>query len=439
MHSVNFGVSCWLTKVLRVLSYFEENLRGSVAPMFALSLIPVLGLAGMAVDYSRAGNVRAGLQVSLDAAMLAAAKDGSSLWAETAQQVFQANIDRKGSLVATPAFATQDRETFSGSVSATVPATLVSGLGFSSIDVRVAASAKRGALPDDSCILTLDHDKPLFNESMTFHGSPNINLSNCTLRSNTSLSCNGSPTGARALAAGTASGCSISSSNSNVVPDIHAALAANITALCGSKKGGATWAAGIPPNGPMVQLSSTSTHVEYHICGDLTLEGVGYLTGQNPASDTVIIIENGSLIVSTDASIGTSRVAIVLTGNNKTPSSVEFPNGAGNLGALSLSPPRTIGNPWRGVALYQDPALNKNVDNVWGPGSTFTADGLIYLPQSNVTTSGITQSGKSACTKIVTNTFTTNGSPYLNFKQAAIGCTEVGLTQWSGMAVVLTR
>ena len=393
----------------------------------------------MAVDYSRASNVRAGLQGSLDAALLAGAKDGTSLWAAAAKQIFDANVDPKGSIVSSPVFTTDDYQSYSGSVTATVPATLVSGLGFSTIDVRVTANAKKGASPDDSCILTLDQTKPVSHVSLTFNGSPNIDLSNCTVRSNTSLTCNGHPTGARALAAGSATGCSISQSNVGVVPDIHAALAANISLKCGAKKLGATWTPGSPPVGSMVVVVSTSTHTEYHICGDLTLDGTGYLTGETPASDTVIVVENGNLVIEKGASISTSRTTIVLAGDNKSASSLKFPNGAGHQATLNLSPPRTSANPWRGVALYQDPTLTNNVDNFWGPGASLTVDGLVYLPQSNVVISGNSTSGNSACTKIVANSFTTNGSVDLDFKQTASGCTAVGLMQWAGSPVVLTR
>ena len=43
------------------LSRFLKDRRGGVAPMFAIAIIPVLGLVGAAVDYSRANSVRAGM------------------------------------------------------------------------------------------------------------------------------------------------------------------------------------------------------------------------------------------------------------------------------------------------------------------------------------------------------------------------------------------
>jgi uncharacterized protein YegL len=52
---------------------FLKDRRGSVAPIFALSLIPTVGMIGAAVDYSRANNIRAAMQSALDSTTLAMA------------------------------------------------------------------------------------------------------------------------------------------------------------------------------------------------------------------------------------------------------------------------------------------------------------------------------------------------------------------------------
>jgi len=102
-----------------------------------------------------------------------------------------------------------------------------------------------------------------------------------------------------------------------------------------------------------------------------------------------------------------------------------------------LSPPTGTTNPWQGVALYLDPKLTKNVGNAWGPGAEFNADGLVYLGNSNVVTDGNTASNNSKCTKFVMNNFTTNGRVNLDFSQN--NCAAIGLKQWTGIAVHLTK
>jgi hypothetical protein len=198
-----------------------------------------------------------------------------------------------------------------------------------------------------------------------------------------------------------------------------------------------TWTPGSIPIGAGIKTVSKTGYTEYHICGDLLVTGSGYLTGNAPATDIVIVIENGSLIVDNKASISTARTAIVLTGDNTWPAKIQFPNGAGKQGTLSLSPPTSVGNPWQAVALYLDPKLTKDVNNTWGPGAAFVADGLVYLGNSNVATDGNTSSANSKCTKFVMNNFVTNGAVRLDFTQQ--NCAVLGLKQWDGIVVHLVR
>jgi hypothetical protein len=288
--------------------------------------------------------------------------------------------------------------------------------------------------------LTLDHGQPQSHVSLTLNGAPIINLTGCSIRSNSSLSCNGHDGNVTTgIAAGSAVDCGRPKSYAPTVPDIYADLAKNIATKCGSAKLGVTWTPDSIPTGPGIIAVNRGSYTEYHICGDLNLSGSGYLTGSAPTSDSVIVIENGSLNIADNASINVVKTAIVMTGNNTVSSSVNFPNGAGKKGTLSLSPPTLPANPWQGVALYQDPKLTYKVDNTWGPGASFNADGLVYLGNSNVTTDGDTASSNSKCTKFVMNSFTTNGHVDLNFQQSTSTCAAIGLKQWGGTTVHLVR
>jgi hypothetical protein len=137
--------------------------------------------------------------------------------------------------------------------------------------------------------------------------------------------------------------------------------------------------------------------------------------------------------------VQTARMTIVLTGNDSVGSSIEFPNGNGHASTLALSPSTGAGNPWRGIALYQDPNLMTSVNESWGPGATFNADDVVYLPNANLTISGSSASNNSQCTKIVTNTSTTNGSVNLNFAQVTAGCSALGMQQYSTGGLRLTQ
>lgn len=64
------------------LRWFNDLLadrRGSIMPFFALTIIPVIGFIGAAVDYSRANSVKAAMQAALDATGLMLSKEVSTL------------------------------------------------------------------------------------------------------------------------------------------------------------------------------------------------------------------------------------------------------------------------------------------------------------------------------------------------------------------------
>src|SRR5215210_4436723 len=72
--------------------------NGSVAPIFALALVPMMGLVGAAVDYARASNARTAMQASLDATTLMIAKEAPTLPANQASaratELFSASFNR---------------------------------------------------------------------------------------------------------------------------------------------------------------------------------------------------------------------------------------------------------------------------------------------------------------------------------------------------------
>lgn len=407
---------------------FARRRDGSVAPLLAISLIPVLGTVAAAIDYSRASAVRTKLQAAMDSAMFAGIRDGSENWQQIAQNMFFANNKISNDVaINNPSFSADGNGTYSARANAVVT-NMFGILGIKSITVSVRTDAAAGA-PEASCLLLLDQGKPLTNVSVSFNGAPNIQLTGCSMRSNTSIDCTGHGTGAGAsIAAGNVNRCSNPQPYSSVVPDIYAALASNIVPLCGAQRANTTWIAGVLPVG--AKTVNQNGYTEYHICGDVTLSGSGQLIGGSaPASDSVIIIENGSLTLANDASINTARTTIILTGNNAYPSTIHFPNGVGKLATLALSPSMSSDNPWQGVALYQNPILTNGVDHDWNSGATFKADGVIYLPRSNLSLSGRAVSNTYNCSKVVANTIAASGSVSINFSQVKSGCSTIGMKQ----------
>src|SRR5947209_14546379 len=104
--------------LLKSCSQFKRNSEGSVASIFALALVPVVGLVGAAVDYSQANNVRTTLQARLDAALIAGARDGSTSWAATDSKTIHAGLASKGATDITPVFELTSTRAYSGTVTA---------------------------------------------------------------------------------------------------------------------------------------------------------------------------------------------------------------------------------------------------------------------------------------------------------------------------------
>ncbi|MGL4727866.1 MAG: pilus assembly protein TadG-related protein [Bosea sp. (in: a-proteobacteria)] len=117
--------------------------------IFALSLLPVLGLSAAALDYGRAVQTRAKLQSSMDAAVLAAARDSSSL--SDAQLTARAHNFITANLHATTGGFTLDSVNVSraGKVirvasQATVPTAMLGIIGINSITVGGEAQSTWG-------------------------------------------------------------------------------------------------------------------------------------------------------------------------------------------------------------------------------------------------------------------------------------------------------
>ncbi|NVO17059.1 MAG: pilus assembly protein TadG [Rhodoplanes sp.] len=129
---------------------FRRAEGGNVAVMFALTLIPVVGLVGAAIDYSRANAIRANMQAAADSAALAVSKIASSQTSDQIQAAADANFR---------ALITQQDATITG-VSAAYTKSAVSNvvvdatgtmktrfmglLGFSQMNIKVTSTTAWG-------------------------------------------------------------------------------------------------------------------------------------------------------------------------------------------------------------------------------------------------------------------------------------------------------
>ncbi len=88
---------------INALKRFFNNERGNFAIIAALSAIPLAGVAGLALDYSRMASTQDRLQASVDAAIVAAAASGDKVSAmqNLVEDFVEANFDETGVKVET--------------------------------------------------------------------------------------------------------------------------------------------------------------------------------------------------------------------------------------------------------------------------------------------------------------------------------------------------
>jgi Flp pilus assembly protein TadG len=141
---------------------FLQDRRGGVAPMFALAVIPVVGLIGMAVDYSRANSLKAAIQAALDATALTLARSAPTLSQQStpeddklqkaADAHFKALMTDRPDATINPIVATYTTQggtqlmlTAAGSVNLTFGGVFsILNPGFTKLDVGTSATIKWG-------------------------------------------------------------------------------------------------------------------------------------------------------------------------------------------------------------------------------------------------------------------------------------------------------
>ncbi len=133
-----------------MLSRFLADRGGNVAPIFAIATIPILGLVGMAVDYTRGNSVRAAVQAALDATGLAMARSAPNLTAAQLQQqssdAFFANFNRPDAknIVVTASYSTTNGSALMLSASGHIDTTFTRLMGVNQLNIGSTSTIKWG-------------------------------------------------------------------------------------------------------------------------------------------------------------------------------------------------------------------------------------------------------------------------------------------------------
>jgi len=268
------------------------------------------------------------------------------------------------------------------------------------------AATAGGSQTHSYCLLALGGSGT--DPAITGNGVPAANLDNCSIMSNTGMTCNGHNTGATYGDAHTTnSGCgNTQRSNVPAVADPYARLASNIPSNTCSSYPGTQWgSSGTTTFMPPLTDPPTIANGQI-VCGDLKLNGNVTLRTASPGS--LLVIENGQLNTNgkTLQTAAGSALTIIFTGTAG--SYTHAPTGGGT---LDFNAPTS--GAWSGVAIYQDPALTTGVDiSAAGGSPTWKISGLVYLPHSSVTFSGAVNSSSNgaSCFALVVDNITINGT-----------------------------
>ena len=142
--------SLW-SKLRRACHAFSIARSGNVAITFAFASLPVIGLVGAAVDYSRANAVKASMQTALDSTALMlskeAATDSTDQLQTNAAKYFKALFTPTGvsNITVTASYASDGGSTVVVGATADVPTAFMNVLGYPKITVSDSSTSKWGS------------------------------------------------------------------------------------------------------------------------------------------------------------------------------------------------------------------------------------------------------------------------------------------------------
>lgn len=422
--------------------------RGTVAVLMGL-LMPIL-VASLGIGFEISSWYMQGrsMQNAADAAATAAASNNGPGYDAEAKAVAARygyvhgsnNVTVSASNSAT--CPTGGNDCYSVTITNIVPLYLAQVIGFAGDNgsgqklISSTAIAQNETINVPICLLALEQGG---GDAIRTNGAPNSDLSGCTVMSNSDSDCNGSDLQAAwGLAAGTNTDCGINQrSNVPVVNDPYEYLKTNIPANpCTTYSG-----VHLPAMNPMI-LDGTAgllTPVPgpgniYYACGDVVLDGNVTIKTPDDQIGATLVVYNGKLDVrNRTLKVGSdSGLTIVFSGDNGRD---HYPDDSSNApgGVFDISSPKGSSAPFPGLAIYQDPRVNNNVDfDIRGSDPQWFISGGVYLPNANPRVRGNVSPATNGedCFVLVTNTVRFDGTMNL-YQQTpdGSGCNLQGLTQ----------
>ena len=358
---------------LSIFREFGSKLRelrhasgGNVVVIFALSIIPVMGGVGAAVDYSQANSIKAAMQQAADSASLGTIKTAASLSASavqsTAQGLFTSSFNRPS--VSPIVSATYDSATNVVTVNATTtyPTNFMKMLGVANMGVSVKSKARMGSRTWQVCVIVTDPDS---NHTLLAKNNSKIDFTNCMVQVNTQ---NWDAVESRDTSY-------IHSTNGEncYVGDIH----------YGDVKPPKNLTCTFFPD-PFASYNvptNTCAYTNKTVTTSTTLSPGTYCGGINISANVtfspgVYYIQDGDLTITGSANVTATDVTFLISGAN---SNLNITT----TGTLTLSPNTNAGQ-WSGFVFYYDqPSSTNNKKSKGGhnyiKNATINMSGVMYL------------------------------------------------------------
>ena len=382
--------------VFNGLPRFIERWRcdqlGNVGMIFAFSFVGIVAFAGMGYDASRATVTRQVLQDAVDSAALGAAGIRNGTESEriaAASSLFQAIALKQGLRVANMRIVNgATTVTVSGTVN--VPTVFMPLIGITNVKVAALAQAKEGAEPgasifgsssDRVCLLALD---PNNTDGIHIEGNAHLSMPTCAGYADsghsTSINANGAASVATAKGFCTVGGVSIPHNNFTPTPLTQCNAMTDPFATVGAYPSSANYVATFTP--PTVSGSCLATSLVLKK-GSYTLAPGRYCKGLKLMAQATVtlqpgvyIIDNGSLSLSSGASISGSNVLFYFNGSGAV---LDIQGGAN----ASLTG-RASWSSYSGFLFMQNPmAAEGNYSLITG-GGTLDFNGMLYMPTQTI-------------------------------------------------------
>jgi hypothetical protein len=396
---------------------------GGVAPLFALALVPMIGLAGAAIDYSRANAVRTAMQATLDSTALMIAKDAQIIPPvqvnSVATNYFNAAFDRPEvqSLHVTASIGSGSTggTVIMAKATAFVSTTFMQVLGRTSIDVAARTSVVN-ANDGLGCVLSLNRAAA---GAATAQGSTTVKLNGCSLYDNsdhdTALTVGGSATVQAdfvGVVGGIGSSSGITATNGirtriSPVVDPYADVQAPSYSGCDQRNYTAKTTESINPG---------------VYCGGIGLNANAVLT-LNPG---IYILDGGGLTINGGATVNGDGVTLFFTSSTGRDWAGVTINGNANVNLK----PMTYG-PTRGMVVFADRNTPQGTSFKFTGGSSQYFAGAIYVPSGAINFAGGADSS-TTCTQVIGDTVTFTGNSNL-----AIDCSRYNTRPFSSKTMRL--